>query len=93
MSDENQNPGPDFRQRIANFIRADQSSRRQLSEEEAQTLKAASGRLDQLLASIAEEERARSTQLKQEDVRALSDATGRLDRLLKTSRQEKDRNG
>ena len=93
MSDEAQNPERDFRERIAGVIRTDQTSRRkQLTEEEALTLKAASGRLDQLLARIAEEERARSTQLKQEEVRALSDAAGRLDRLLKTSREEKGKN-
>jgi hypothetical protein len=88
MSDESRNP--QLRERIASFIQADRASqRKQLTAEEAQTLKAASGRLDQLLARIAEEERARSTQLKQEEVRALSDAAGRLDRLLTTSQQEK----
>ena len=90
MSDEKQNPERNFRARIASFIQTDQPSRcKQLTEEEAQTLKAASGRLDQLLARIAEEERARSPQLKQEEVRALTDAAGRLDRLLRTSRPEK----
>jgi len=78
MSDEKQNPERNFRARIASFIQADQPSRcKQLTEEEAQTLKAASGRL------------ARSPQLKQEEVRALTDAAGRLDRLLRTSRPEK----
>ncbi|HKN35413.1 MAG TPA: hypothetical protein VJX16_19395 [Terriglobales bacterium] len=90
MGDENQSRDRDFRERIASFIQADQPLRhKQLSEEERQTLKAASSRLDQLLARIAEEERARSTEFKQEEVRALSDAAGRLDRLLKTPRQEK----
>ena len=93
MSDKDRNPQRDVQERIASFIQSDQTSqRKQLTAEEAQTLKAASGRLDQLLARIAEEERARSTQLKQEEVRALSDAAGRLDRLLKRSQQEKEKN-
>ena len=80
---DNQNRERNVRERILTFVQADEQARRtRLTEEEAQTLSAAAGRLDQLLKRVAEEEQARSKQLKDEDLQALRAAAGRLDRLL-----------
>ncbi|HYL14238.1 MAG TPA: hypothetical protein VEV41_14445 [Terriglobales bacterium] len=81
--DDSQNRERDVRERILSFIQADRHNRRQrMTEEEAQRLKSAAGRLDQLLARIAADQQARSKQLKEEEVRALSAAAGKLDQML-----------
>ena len=79
MSNEPQNR--DARERIAGFMETDlQAPRKAITEEDAQRLQAASGRLDRLLMEVAEQ--ARSKELSEEDVRVLKAAAGRLDELL-----------
>jgi hypothetical protein len=81
--DHNHNRECNVRERILRFIEAEgQNGRKRLTETEAQSLRSAAGRLDQLLARVAEEEQARSKQLKEEEVRALSTAAGKLDQIL-----------
>ena len=79
MSNDPQNR--DARERIAGFIETDlQAPRKAITEEDAQKLQAASGRLDRLLMEVAQQ--ARSKQLSGEDLQFLKAAAGRLDKLL-----------
>lgn len=82
-NDENHNREREVRERIASFVQTDEPARRKrITQEELETLRAAAGRLDQLLARVAEDQQARSQQITDEDRRALSAAAGRLDHLL-----------
>jgi hypothetical protein len=73
MGDENkQDREREVRERIAGFMQANEQARKkQVAGEELQTLKAAAGRLDQLLKDTANA-----------DLQALRAAGERLDRLL-----------
>ena len=70
------------RDRIASLMKADIPPRKQITQDEVEELKAASGRLDRMLADAAAEERARQMQRMEEDIAQLRAAAGRLDRLL-----------
>ena len=71
----------DVRERIAGFIEAGlQAAHKPITREDAQKLKAATGRLDRLLTEVAQQ--SRSKQLSEEDLRVLKAAAGRLDQML-----------
>ena len=70
------------RERIAILMKADMPPRKQITRDEVEELKAASARLDRMLADAAAEERVRQKQRMEEDVAQLRAAAGRLDRLL-----------
>ena len=79
MSNDHQSR--DARERITGFVETDlQAPRKAITEEDAQKLQAASGRLDRLLMEAAQQ--ARSKQLSGEDLQFLKAAAGRLDKLL-----------
>ena len=79
MPDDHQDR--DVRERIAGFIEADlQAPRKPITEEDAQNLQAATGRLDRLLTEAAQP--SRSKQPTEEDLQILKAAAGRLDQLL-----------
>jgi hypothetical protein len=83
MPDDNaQNREDAVRDRIARLMQADAPPRKQITQDEVEELKAASGRLDRMLGDAAAEERAREKQRLEEDVAQLKAAAGRLDRLL-----------
>ena len=83
MSDTDNGRQPNIRDRIASFMQADgQVRRREVSPEEAQALKAASGRLDRLLQGFADAEEAQRQQIREKEAEALRAAAGRLDSLL-----------
>jgi len=73
MKDEDsQGRDRNFGKRIANLVRSiGQGPEKRITGEEQQKLKAAVGRLDQMLKAVADA-----------DQQALKDAAGRLDRLL-----------
>jgi hypothetical protein len=81
MRDENpQDREREVRDRIAGFIQANEQARsKQVSGEELQTLKAAAGRLDQLLRDADEA-----------NLQVLKTAAARLDRLLAGIAEGKD---
>lgn len=84
MSDDSENGRQsDIRARIAGFMRTDEQVRRkEVSQEEAQTLKAASNRLDRMLKEFADAEEAQRKEEQGKEVEALRAAAGRLDCLL-----------
>src|SRR5579864_4729414 len=84
MSDDTGNGRQgDVRDRIASFMRAEgQVRRKEVSQEEAQALRAASDRLDRLLRKFAEAEEGRRNEARENEVQALRTAAGRLDCLL-----------
>ena len=81
MSSDGNNSGPsDVRDRIASFMRTEAQARpKEVAQEDVQTLRAAAGRLDQLLNKIEE---ARWKEDREKDVQTLRAAAYRLDRLL-----------
>lgn len=81
MSSENdQDRERDVRERIAGVLRENEiATKKKIPEAELQTLKAAAGRLDQLLANAADAEAA-----------ALKTAAERLDQMLKDLGSGKD---
>lgn len=81
MNDEgNQGREREFGERIANSIRAiDQGPKKQITHDELQKLKAAAGRLNQLLNTAADADR-----------QALKTAAARLDQMLKDIGKGKD---
>ncbi len=75
-TDNNNNRQGDVRYRIASFMQAEgQARRKEVTQEDVRTLRAAACRLDQMLKEIAEAEEARC-------VETLRAAGCRLDRLL-----------
>ncbi len=83
MPDTDNDRQRDIRDRIASFMQADeQVGRKEVSPEEAQTLRAASDRLDRLLNQFAEAEEAQRQQDREKEAEALRAAAGRLDCLL-----------
>lgn len=81
MNNENEKGGePELRQRIASLLRAnEQALKRPIMDEEALKLKAAAGRLDQMLKDTVDT-----------DGQALRSAAARLDQLLKNIATGKD---
>jgi uncharacterized protein YlxW (UPF0749 family) len=84
MSDDTDNGRQrDVRDRIASLMQSDgQVRRKEVSQEEAKTLRAASDRLDRLLKEFDEAEEARHKQASEKEVQTLRAAIGRLDCLL-----------
>jgi|SRR5579859_702273 len=84
MSDDTENARQrDIRDRIARFMHTDQQVRpKEVSREEAQTLRAASGRLDRLLKKFTEAEETQRQENREKEAEALRAAAGRLDSLL-----------
>jgi hypothetical protein len=80
--DDPQNREDATRDRIANLMQADALPRKQITQDEVEQLKAASARLDRMLADSAAEEHARKMQRGEEDVAQLKEAAKRLDQLL-----------
>lgn len=78
---ENEKGGEDeLRERIASLLRAnDQALKKQITDEEVRTLKAAAGRLDRMLKAAVEA-----------DGQALKSAAARLDQLLEHMVSGKD---
>lgn len=73
----------DVRQRIAKFMQAEAKIRRKdVSQEDAQTLRAAANRLNHLLKEFDDAEEARRKEVRQKEVEALRAAALRLDSLL-----------
>jgi hypothetical protein len=80
MNDDNQGREREVKQRIASLMQSiGPGTGKPISGDEAQKLKAAAGRLDQMLKDAGEAER-----------EALKEAAGRLDRLLIDIRKGKD---
>lgn len=80
MGNEN-GQNKDVGTRIATFINAEgQAERKQASEEEGRTLRAAAGRLDQLLTEIKDQPR--DKQVTDDDLKALRAAAVKLSQLL-----------
>lgn len=81
MDNENEKGGEvDLRQRIVSLIRAnEQALRKPITDEEVQKLKAAAGRLDQILKAAVDTER-----------QVLTSAAARLDQLLEGIATGKD---
>lgn len=83
MSDDTENARRDIRDRISRFMHADgQVRRKEVSPEEAQSLKAASGRLDRLLKKFTEADEAGCQENREKEAEALRTAACRLDSLL-----------
>lgn len=83
MGDGN-NHERDLRERIARFMQSEShSASEQTSEDDARTLRFASGNLDRLLAGNREYDRSKET--REEDLKVLKAAAGKLDRLLRQS--------
>ena len=79
-TDANNSPQVDVRDRIANFMQTDGQVRpKEMAQEDIQTLRAAAGRLDQLLNEIEE---ARRKEAREKDMKMLQAATSCLDHLL-----------
>ena len=79
-TDANNSPQVDVRDRIANFMKTDGQVRpKEMAQEDVQTLRAAAGRLDQLLNEIEE---ARRKEAREKDMKMLQAATSCLDHLL-----------
>jgi ElaB/YqjD/DUF883 family membrane-anchored ribosome-binding protein len=64
------------------MVRDAQVRGKEVTQEETQTLRAASDRLDQLLKEFADAEEARCKEVRETEVQALRTAACRLDRLL-----------
>lgn len=79
-TDANNSGQSDVRDRIASFMRMEAQARpKEVAQEDVQTLRAAAGRLDQLLNEIEE---ARCKEDREKEVQTLRVAAYRLDRLL-----------
>ena len=79
--DDHQNPPRDPRDRIAAFVQAHQQPLpKQVAREDVQKLKAAAGKLDQLLEKVAAQ--SRNKHVTDEDLQTLKAAAGKLDDLL-----------
>jgi len=73
----------ELRERIASLMQTDPQVRRtDVSQEEAQTLRAASDRLDHLLKGFADAEEAQHQEAREKELQTLRAAAGRLDSLL-----------
>jgi cell division protein ZapA (FtsZ GTPase activity inhibitor) len=80
-NDNGQHQAGDVGERIASFIKAEvYAERRPACEDDARTMRAAAGRLDQLLGEIKDQ--ARDKQVTDEDRKVLRAAAGKLDQLL-----------
>jgi hypothetical protein len=80
-NDDNQDLERNVRDRIANFIQADERAEgKQAADEELQTLRLAAGRLDRQLADDAKEEQVQRKRAA--EIQLLRAAAARLDRLL-----------
>jgi len=83
MSDDTENAQRAIRDRIARFMHTDEQLRpKEVSQEEAQTLRAASGRLERLLKKFTEAEETQRQQDREKEAEALRAAARRLDSLL-----------
>jgi hypothetical protein len=82
MPDDTDSQQRDLRNRIASFMQADGQVRRKVSQAEAQTLSAASTRLDRLLKGFDEDEDVRRKEAREKEFQSLRAAVGRLDRML-----------
>jgi hypothetical protein len=84
MSDDTDNSRQsDVRDRIASLMRTiGQARPKEVSQDEAQTLKAASDHLDRLLKEFADAEDARGKEAREREAQTLRAAAGRLDCLL-----------
>jgi regulator of protease activity HflC (stomatin/prohibitin superfamily) len=73
----------DVRDRITRFMQSNgRACRKEAAPEEAQALRAAAGRLDQMLKQIAESEESQVQQAREKEAQTLRNAASRLDRLL-----------
>jgi len=82
-NDDNQDRERDVRDRIGNFMKADERAEgKQAADEELQTLRLAVGRLDEVLADNAAEEQVQRKRAAEQEIQVLRAAAARLDRLL-----------